>query len=52
MLHKLPVGSFKWVDNTSQFSKDFVGNCNKDTDEGYFHEVDLQYPQKLTWPSQ
>ena len=41
MLHTLPLGSFKWVENTSQLSKDFVENSNKDTDEGYFHEVDL-----------
>ena len=47
MSRKLPLGSFKWVENTSQLSKDFVENSNKDTDEGYFHEVDLQYPQNL-----
>ena len=36
-----------WVENTSQFNKDFIRNCNKDTDEGYFLKVNVQYPEKL-----
>ena len=27
--------------------KDFIENCNEDSDEGYFLEVDVQYPEKL-----
>ena len=41
------VLSFKSNWNTSQFSKDFIENYNKNTDEGYFLEVNVQYPEKL-----
>ena len=41
------VGGFKWVENTSQFSKDFIENFNGDSDDGYFLEVDVQYPKRL-----
>ena len=33
---KLPLGAFKWVENTPQSSKDFIENYNEDSDEGYF----------------
>ena len=33
--------------NTSQVNKDFIEKCNKDSDEKYFLEVDVQYPDKL-----
>ena len=38
---------FKWVENRSQFDKDFIKNYNKDSDEGHFLEVDVQYPKTL-----
>ena len=44
---KLPLGAFKWVENTPQSSKDFIENYNGDSDEGYFLEADVQYPEKL-----
>ena len=47
MSQKLPVAGFKWVKNTSQFSKDFIENYNEDSDERNFLEVDIQYPEKL-----
>ena len=28
---KMPVGSFKWIENASPFGKDFIGNCNEDS---------------------
>ena len=43
----MPVNGFKWVDNTSQFNEDFIINYNEESDEGYFLEVDVQYPKKL-----
>ena len=43
---KLPVGGFRLVENTSQFNKDFMKNYSED-DDGYFLEVDVQYPKKL-----
>ena len=44
---KLPVNDFKWIENTSQFSKYFLGNYYEVGDNGYFLEVDVQYPQNL-----
>ena len=39
MLQKLPVNNFDWVEDTSQFKY-----YNEESDEGYFLEVDVQYP--------
>ena len=36
---------FKWIKNTSQFNKDFIKNYNEDSDEAYFLEVDVKYPE-------
>ena len=47
MSHMLLLGTFKWVEETSQFSKDFIENYNEDKDIGYFLEVDLQYTEEL-----
>ena len=41
MSHILLLGTFKWVEETYQFSKDFIENYNEDKDIGYFLEVDL-----------
>ena len=47
MSQKLPVNNFKWINDTSQFNKDFTKNYNEEGDEGYFLEVDAQYLEKL-----
>ena len=44
---KLPVNNFEWVEETSQFNEDFIKTEINESDEGYFLEVDVQYPQKL-----
>ena len=44
MLQKLPTDGFKQVQNASQFEKDFIENCNEDSDYGHFLEVDIQDP--------
>ena len=44
---KLPVNNFEWIEATSQFTKDFIKNYNKESDEGYILEVDVQYPRIL-----
>ena len=41
MSQKLTEGSFKLVENTFQFSKDFIKNYKEVDDEGYFVEVDV-----------
>ena len=33
--------------NTSKFNEDFIKNYNEESDEVYFLEVDVQYPEKL-----
>ena len=47
MSRKLHVDSFKWVENTSEFNKDFINNCNEDSDEEHFIEVYFQNLEKL-----
>ena len=47
MSQKLPLGVFNWVENASEFSKDFIENYNEDSDEGHFLEADVQYLDKL-----
>ena len=41
MSQKLPVNNFEWIEDTSQFNKDFTKNYNEESDEGYFLEVDV-----------
>ena len=38
---------FEWIEDTSQFNEDFIKNFNEESDEGYFLEVDVKYPEKL-----
>ena len=47
MSQKLPVNNFEWIEEASQFNEDFIKNYNEESDEGYFLEVDVQYPEKL-----
>ena len=47
MSQKLPVNNFEWMEETFQFNEDFIKNYNKESDEGYFLEVDVQYPKKI-----
>ena len=47
MLQKRPLNKFEWIEDTSQFNEDFTKNYNEESIEGYFLEVDVQYPGKL-----
>ena len=47
MSQKLPVKNFEQIEGTSQFNDDFVKNYNEKSDQGYFLEVDIQYPEKF-----
>ena len=38
---------FERIEDTSQFNEDFIKNYNEKSDEGYFLDVDVQYPEKL-----
>ena len=41
------VDIFEWIQDTSKFNEDFIKNYNEESEEGYFLEVDAQYPEKL-----
>ena len=47
MLQEIPVNNFGCFEDTFQFNEDFIKNYNEESDEGYFIEVDVQYPEKL-----
>ena len=47
MLQELPVNNFSCLKDSFQFNEDFIKNYNEESDEGYFIEVDVQYPEKL-----
>ena len=47
MSQKLPVNGFKWVKNLSKFSEIFIRNYDKNSNKGYFLEVDIDYPKEL-----
>ena len=47
MSQKLPVSNFEWIKETSQFDEDFIKNYNKESDEGYCLQVDVQYLEKV-----
>ena len=48
MSQKLPVNEFMWYnDYLSDFSENFMKNYDENIDEGYFPEVDVEYPKQL-----
>ena len=47
MSQKLPVNSFKCVEDISKFNEGFIKSCNENSKEWYFLEVDVEYPKKL-----
>ena len=38
--------SYLWL-KISQFNESFMKSYNEDSDEGYFHNADVQYPEEL-----
>ena len=49
MPQRFPVNEFKWIDDISKFNKDFIKSFNDESDEGYFLEDGVQYPEKLRY---
>ena len=47
MSQKLAVGGFKWVKDLSKFNESFIKKYDKNSEKGYFLEVDIKYPKKL-----
>ena len=45
---KLPVNGFMWYSKyLSDFNEVFIKNHDENSDEGYFLEVDVEYPKQL-----
>ena len=47
MSRKLPINEFKWVEKTSEFNENFIKSYCDESDEGYFLEVAVLYPENL-----
>ena len=47
LLQKLLVNDFEWVEDISEFNENFIKSYNEESDQGYFFEVDIQYPKNL-----
>ena len=47
MLQKLPVNKVELTEETSHFNEDFIKNYIEKNDQGYFLEVEVEYPEKL-----
>ena len=47
MSQKLPVNNIELIKDTFQFNEGFIKNYNEESDEGYFLEIVVQYPEKL-----
>ena len=47
MSQKLPVNSFKLLEDTSEINEEFIKNYDENNDKGYILEVDVKYPKKL-----
>ena len=47
MRKTLPLRNFKWLNNLSMFTEEFVKNYDENGDKGYIFEVDVEYPKKL-----
>ena len=42
MSKKLPVRGFKWLDNLSMFTEEFIKSYDEDSDKGYILGVDVE----------
>ena len=47
MSKKLPIDSFKWEQDLSMFTPDFIKNYDENSDIGYLFYVDITYPHDL-----
>ena len=47
MSKKLPVDGFKWVDDLSMITEDFIKSYDEEGDVGYLLAVDIEYPKTV-----
>ena len=55
MSQKFSVKTFERIKDTFLFNEDFIKSYNEESDEGYFLEIDVQYPEEINkrhndWP--
>ena len=44
---KFSTNDFKWIEDISEFTEDFIERYNDESDKIYFLAVDVQYPENL-----
>ena len=47
MWKKLPVDNFKWTDDLTMYTENFMKDYDENSDKGYILEVDIEYPENL-----
>ena len=47
MSQKFSTNDFKWIEDISEFTEDFIERYNDESDKIYFLAVDVQYPENL-----
>ena len=48
MSQELPISGFMWYDDyLLNFNEEFIKNCDQNSEEGYFFEVEMKYPKTL-----
>ena len=47
MCNKLPVSGFKWANDLSKYTKNFIKNYDENSNRGCIFEVDIEYPKEL-----
>ena len=46
-VQKLPVSDFKWINDLSIFTEDFIKKYDEEDDTGYIFVLDVEYPKNL-----
>ena len=41
------LNGFEWIEDFSKIGEDFIKKYDKDSDEGYILEVDIEYPKNF-----
>ena len=47
MSQMLPINDFKWVEGISESNEIFINSCTEESDEEYFFEFYIEYPENL-----
>ena len=47
MCKKLPISNFKWTDDSSKYTENFIKNYDENSDGGSILKVDVEFPKQL-----